>query len=381
MAEGHKTFQLRYVGARFEGARLPLDVLSDLPAFRDLLVSYAKDSWRKLNLDRERLPRGFDQSISFDLVSIEEGSAMAKLDWSRKMAQAMLPEFTDELEELVDRSYGDLVQLVDGAGHDRFPAALSSEHIRALNKLGAGLRESERIEFLGSSGADGNVVYLDTFRRKALITRVRETYQARFEGIGRLIGLHTGKPSGLHPEGYIAVDTAEHGELRIPVDPVRVSEEFDGNTGSEVQFSLLIELDNKDRFRNVIETFDVELIDAAVSEHIKRCRARLSELRKLSAGWLDGSGSPIKTTAINLAEAFLNKRPAFAEAYRLYPTEDGGVLFEFLVKGWDLSLEFGPAGGIEMYGVEVDGAGEMQPCTFSGLSDEFNRAFDALMAR
>jgi hypothetical protein len=108
MAGDHKTFQLRYVGPRFEGARLPLDVLSDLPAFRDLLVSYAKDEWRAINVGRQRLPRGFDKSISFDLVSIESGSAVPKLDWNRKTAQANLPGFTDELEKLVDNSYDKL---------------------------------------------------------------------------------------------------------------------------------------------------------------------------------------------------------------------------------------------------------------------------------
>ena len=50
-----RSFRLRYVGARFEGKRLPVEVLSDLAAFRDLVVAFAKDEWRKLNPARTRL--------------------------------------------------------------------------------------------------------------------------------------------------------------------------------------------------------------------------------------------------------------------------------------------------------------------------------------
>lgn len=310
------------------------------------------------------------KSISFDLVSLNEGSAVPKLDWSREQAQRMLPEFTDQLEDLVSQSYSDLWGLIDDAAHNRFPAALSSEHIRALNKLGSGLQDDERIEFLGSHGADGSVVYLDTFRRKALITGVRETYQARYDGIGTLVGLHV-------TDGYIDVETVEHGELRIAVDPDRVSGEFDGNTGSEVQFALQIELDNNDQLRGVISVFGVDLIDAELSDSIMNCRERLNELRNLRAGWHDGGGCAIDGAAIETARDFLAKRPFFAGAYRLFPTDNGGVLFEFEKQGWDFSIEFGVGGAVEMYGVRIDGPEEMESQFFTRLDDEFISAFDA----
>jgi hypothetical protein len=185
-----RVFRLRYVGTRFLNARLPLDVLADLPAFRDLLVSYAKDRWRASNPDRQRLPKGFDQSISFDLIRIEDGSAVPAIAWNRQIAQASLEGFTDELEDIVDRSFMDVVTLFANAGIPRFPRSLSSDQIRALNRFGAGLREGERIEFLGSGPSNGNIPYLDTTRRKSIITHVTNRYELRYEGIGQLSGTH-----------------------------------------------------------------------------------------------------------------------------------------------------------------------------------------------
>lgn len=361
---------MRYVGARFNGARLPLDVLSDLPAFRDLLVSYAKDGWRNTHQDRERLPKGFDKSISFDLVAIEEGSAKPKLEWSRKVAQDMLPGFVDELETLVNNSYQDIVRLVDEAGNGRFPSALSSEHVRALNKLGSGLLDGEKIEFQDSKGQDENVVYLDAYRRKALITRVRETYQARFEGVGKLVGLHT--------DGTIVVSTPEHGELRFPIDSTRIKGEFDGNIESDVQFSLQIELDNTDKFRSVVEVYDIEVIAADLSNSLQRCNSRLKEIAELQNGWHNGEGFPISQNASDVAQKLLNKHPSFSDIYRIYPTLDGGILFEFETGGWDLSAEIKPDGQIEMFGVQLNGQEEHVPELFDNLEGKFMQVFNSL---
>ncbi len=373
MPTRHKSFELRYVGARFAGKRLPVELLSDLSAFRDLVAAFSKDKWRHLNAHRQRLPKGFDKSISFDLVGLEDGSAVPKLDWRRELAQEMLPDFADEVEELVGHSYSDVLELLDGVGREQFPAALSSEHIHALNRLGAGLVSGERIEFLGSKGFDGNVVYLDATRRKALITRVRETYQTRYEDIGTLVGLHL--------DGRINVETERFGELSLPVDPARIHDEFDGSTGSSVQFSLQIELDNRDSIRGVIEVYDVDLIDAELSGSLERCRQRLEEISCLKHGWHEGAGEPVLPIAAGLAKLLLSKRPLLAGGYRIYPTEAGGVLFEFIANNWDLSVEISNSGFVEFYGVKVDGPDELTPLRFQGLTEEFFQQYDEVTGR
>lgn len=371
-------FKLRYVGGRFHDAKLPLEVLSDLPAFRDLIVAFARELWFDINTGRQRVPKGFDTSLSFDLVGIEAGSAVPKLSWSRDVAQAQLPGLTDSLSDIVEVSFLQTANLFDEAGNDRFPKALSSEHVRALNKLGAGLRDDERIEFLGSKGADGNVVFLDAFRRKQLITRVRETYRTRFEGIGELLGSHVDAEGR---NGHIRVLTDKYGEITMVVDEERVRGEFDGNIKSQVQFDLQIELDNQSAFRGVTEVFHVGIIDNEISDQLNRRSERIAEIARLGAGWKDGEGAEIADAAVVAARRLLTKRPGASGYFKIYPTEEGGILFEFQRGGWDLAVEFGVDGVLEMYGVEIDGKGELEPTRYDAVDDDFLKDFDSRMGR
>ncbi len=369
-----RTFLLRYVGARFDRHRLPIDVLPDLPAFRDLLVSYVKAEWRATHEKRIRLPRGFEKSIAFDLAGIADGSAVPKLEWDQQTAQLLLPEFKDELQSLVERAYTQVIELIDSAADNISSTGLPLESIRALNRFGSGLLDDEKIEFLGSKGKDGNVVFLDSYRRKRLITRGHGSYETRFEGIGKLLGSekHAGGSDGL-----IVVLTEQHGTIRIPVPPERVKEEFDGSMDEDVQFRLLIELDNKDGFKRVVDVFDVDLIDAALVANLERCRLRIQSMSSLKDGWNDGDGKAVTPEAVAAAERLLSARPQLAGNYHIYPTDAGGVLFEFVHSGWDYAVETGPSGEIEIYGIQVDGPADLDK-VFPSIDENALKFLDEL---
>ena len=371
-----KTFRLKYKGARFDGARLPVDVLSDLPAFRDLLVAYAKDQFRNANA-KQRVPKGFDKGLSFDLIGVENGSAVPVLSWNRNLAQANLPGIADEVENIVDASYGKVVRLLDDAGRNVFPKSLPAEYVRALNRLGSGLRDHERIEFDGATGKDGQVVYLDNHRRKALITRVRETYQSRLEGTGILRGMYVDSDGS----GFLEVDTTDYGLIKIYLERDRIKEEFNGSLELSVQFDLQAELDNGDKLVSIVEVFDIVVIDAQREASLERCRARLGGFRDLEPGWHDGDGEAIGSAAFAAADRFLSKRPALAGAYKIYPTSEGGILFEFEHGEWAWSVELAASGAVEFYGVQIDGESELEPQGFPAMDDEFLRLFDEKAGR
>lgn len=361
-------FSLHYKGSRFRNARIPVEVLADLPAFRDLLVSYAKDEWRLLHAGRQRVPKGFDKSLAFDLVTIEEGSAIPKLEWNRDSAQENLPGFFAEIEDIVAVAYDNVVALI--AGDEGRVTALNGEKLRALNRFGAGLRDNETIELSRRDG--GNVVSLDAFRRKQLITGASETYTTRFDGSGELIGVHS-------PDGFtrhIVVRTAEYGNINIPVDPLQIYEEFAHALNNDVQFEILVALDSQDRFRSVADVYEVAVVFDEIRAAFESSMARLNELRALPKGWHDGLGESLSGDALRDAEVFFTQRPKYCLSYKIFPTEAGNVLIDFEILGWDYSIEFGKGGLIEMYGVEIAGRAEMEPHEFNSVVSfltEFDR--------
>ena len=367
-AETATLFKLRYVGSRFNGARLPLDVLADLPAFRDLLAAFAEDRWRELNPDRKRVPKGFNEILTFALIKIEDGSAMPNISWGSLTGQQNLPGLPPAHADLVLHSYQQVVSMFEQVALDKYPTSLSPTYLRALNRFGAALKDGEKIEFHGSKDQKGNVVYLDSVRRKKLITHVKDTYEKRVEGTGRLIANFE--------DGILGVRTEEFGDIRIPVGQEAVTSTFDGNLSASVFFDLVLELDYNDKYRGVSRIEDIRLIDEDLGASISKCRERLAEIGRLAAGWHDGEASAIATIVIDQANLFVTKRPLFSADFRIYPTLTGGVLFEFIVKGWDYSVEFNSDGTVELYGVEVDGAGELEPITFPSANDAFYEAFD-----
>jgi hypothetical protein len=371
------SLRIKYVGERFNGGRLPLDVLADLPALRDLLIAYAKEQWRAGNSDRSRVPKGFEQSLSFDLTAIEDGSAIPQLTWDQASAQKSLPGFTAEIQDVIESSFSKIIHLIDRAAHQDFPKALGSEYVRALNKLGSSLRDGEKIEFLGKTGREGNVVYLDPTRRKQLITKVRETYEARFEGTGQLLGNFVNDPK----TGRIDIATTEHGVIAVPIEKDRVIDEFDGCIGSTVQFDLVIELDNLDKFQNVAFVHAIGLIDEGIAGDFERCKNRLDELAKLNDDW-DGEGAiAIRDSVIEAAKKLLAARPHLCSKYKIFPTAVGGILLEFEYGTWDISVEFDADAGIEIFGIEIDGAGEFQTNRFPAMNQEFLNEFDRIVVR
>ncbi|WPB83149.1 hypothetical protein [Sediminicoccus rosea] len=364
---------MKYVGSRFEGRRMPLDVLPDLPAFRDLLVSYIKEAWLEAHDDRERVPKGFVKSLKFDLVGIDDGSAVPVIEWDQDNAQRQLPDFKDEMEILVEAAYDKAVALIGGSADATVGERLAPVELRALNTFGSSLLPDERIEFVGRDDAQGNVVFLDAERRKRLLTRGRDSYEARFDSVGKLLGSNVDETG---TDGLVIVSTAEHGTLRLSLAPDRVKDEFDGKIDADVQFRLMIELDRADRFRSVSEVLEIDLINTKVVADLQRCRDRIGVLASLSDGWHDGAGKRPTPEAVAVGLRLLARNPRLAGSYRIFPTHAGGLLFEFPQGGWDYSIEIAPGGQGEIYGVESAGDGEMETGVLDVDSEAFQRMFD-----
>lgn len=352
MADDSKTLTLKYVGERFAGGILPVGVLSDLPAFRDLLVAFAKEEWKSLNPGRKRVPKGFDDSLALSLTSIEEGSALPQLKWEEPDPQSELPGMTTEIGSILETAHQRVIELIGGGQVDN----LSSEKIRALNRFGAGLQPDEKIE-IQSRRDRTNIVVLDTYRRKQLITGARDTYQTQFSGIGTLFGTNL--------DGSIRVDTQRYGTIDLPIEQEQIKEEFDGNLSESVQFDIIVELDHNDVFRRVVSVHDVGLIEAREADDIAVFNERISSLMDTPS-----KKDRLQKAARN-ALSLLDNRSALRKIIKLYPLPESGFQFEFEIHGWDYTVEFHEDGSLEFYGIEIDGPEELAPVQFDNLDTRF----------
>ncbi len=136
---------ITFSGPRFEDAGLELDVLSELLAYRKLLIEAAKELWRSENRERQRLPKGFENSIRLKFYSIEAGSAIVPIKRVTARDDSLLfdPPHGDEIDEAA--------QLIDetivAISHDRpVPERMPKAALPLLAALGEHLREGEAIK-------------------------------------------------------------------------------------------------------------------------------------------------------------------------------------------------------------------------------------------
>lgn len=164
--------------------------------------------------------------------------------------------------------------------------------------------------------------------------------------------------------------------INIPVDPDTVVEKYDGSLYGQVQFDVLVELDHNDRFKSVRDVYGVDLVDEDVVAEFEKCIDRIMDLKRLENGWQDGEGLPIEAAARDNALLLVQRRPSLSGIFHVYPTLDGGILFELESNGWDLSVELLPDGKVEFYGIQIDGVDEVAPKVFSEVGDAFFQEFD-----
>lgn len=160
----------------------------------------------------------------------------------------------------------------------------------------------------------------------------------------------------------------------------RVVKEFDGNLGGNVQFDMLLELDQNDKIRRVLNVFDVDLVDLDFTDGVTRSIQRLDEIKTLPEGWLDGGGKKLDGSAFQNARSFIGRWPLLTETFRIFPTPAGGVQFEFEYAGWDYTVEFTNV-SIEAFGVEISGQGELEPVSYMALEGDFSVWMNSILER
>lgn len=327
-------------GARFEGHALPLTVLPDLTAYRDLVLEVARALFFRENPERQRVPKGFEEGFELVIRGIGEGSAVAPLE-RRTSVPAQLPLLVPRPPDYFEQARDVVSQTIEAMRSGMpAPAAFPLEAVRCFNNFGRTLRDDESIEIHVPGGRSTVASYTKATRKKLVLLK-EGTYEDAVEITGRVVQFDTqrrtfgllvgeqtvaGMLDGLNPRqlGIVRTAAVHTEELRVYVAGVG-------------DYDLL---DRLVRLVSIKELSFAEDEDLRLALDIEK---RLAALAELGEGWLDGEGLAVsEPMVVRLAVLLKDAEAHGLPRPYLYPTPEGTVQAEWSFPDAEVSALFDP---------------------------------------
>jgi len=319
-------------GARFEDGGIPLQVLSDLGALREMVMEVAKGRYLAENPDRQRAPRGFADKVDLRLTGIDKGSAVSVIDFTttETLLPGIPPQYLDCLlwaRDAIARS----VASASGNGSTSSDQIVPKPLLAYFNKVGCNLHEGESIEFPMPNGSAPAQLTSET--RRLLIQRSEITEFTQETTLrGRVPEADQGKMTfeleQIYGKKIVAFIPEQYREVII-----------NAFKGYRENHKILVQgigrYDHRDRLSGV------ETIEQVTSLDPLDVPARLDELRNMQDGWLDGVGKAPSHQGLDwLSASFQRNFPDELPLPHLYPTPEGGIEAEWSLGTHSVILEF-----------------------------------------
>jgi hypothetical protein len=199
-----------FSGPRFEnGARLDITVLSELVAYRRLVVECAKQIWRRENPQRERLPRNYEDSIVLSFSRIDSGSVSVPIDREIQTGEQLnLLTRTDEVDAAVTMLTDAIAACaVEEPLPQKFPTAV----LPLFAAYGGSLREGE--SFAVSSVQSGRRAVYTSQVRERLSSWAPTEYQDELTIVGSVT------MANVEPRRFVVAFGEDARHVEAPFEP------------------------------------------------------------------------------------------------------------------------------------------------------------------
>lgn len=308
-------------GARFENGEIPLEVLGDLAALREMVLEVAKWRFLQEHPTRQRSPRGFTDNVDLKLTGLERGSAIPIIGLSSR--QPALPGVQEPYQEYIEQAMKCIINAVDSPESDALSSAniqMPRKYFAYFDRVGRSLRQGESIEFCFPSGKIS--AQLDQKKRRNLlaISHIRElTSEVTLRGsvsemdqdrmTFELQPIYGHKITGPIPEQHRdAIMEALNGYWH----------------GARV---IVQGIGKYDRRNRLLSLESVEQIDELDPLDVP---AQLDGLRDMRNGWYEGEGLAIPHSGLDwLTGRFERYYPDDMPLPYVYPTYEGGIRMEW----------------------------------------------------
>lgn len=328
-------------GARFKGA-VPVEVLPEMAAYRDLIVAVARALFFKENEGRQRVPRGFESGFQLVLrEQIGEGSAAVRLQRAEYggasgpqlslVPPPVDPDFFDRARDLVD----DMIEAVATPGAP-LPSSFPLDVVSCFNTFGRTLRDDESI-LIKTPRRTSGVTY-DRKRRKQLILLKAATYEDVADVVGEVVQFDRQKMTfDLLVEGNRVsgrLDELDDDSIRIVFTAGAVGDAL------KVRVTGVGAYDAEDRLTRLVGIAQVQYAEDEGLKAQLDVEKRLGELGKLAKGWLNGEGVPLDGAGVTwMADTLKAAEGSGLPRPYLYPTPEGGLQAEWSFHGAEVSAE------------------------------------------
>lgn len=354
-------------GGRFEDASLPVDVLPDLAAYRDLIVELAKHLFLQRQPGRRRVPKGFIDSFELGIRAIQPGSTVAVLERRAPPSRhGTLLQATDDFEHARD-----LVDAVLEAGTKDapLPPEFPPHLTRYFNQFGRGLRDDEHLELRRPGATTGP--RLDRTIRKRLIVRHEPRYENAVDMTARING-------GVIKRGRITLEL-ENGALVDGDCSESLVRQALALAEQRVRVVGVGAFDRGDRLEALVRVHDVIPLDEEEAERsVSPLDRQFAELAALVPGWFEHDTPALDAEGLRAAQAFLSGATAQGVPVpHLYPTPEAEARAEWSLGAWEVSATFDlGARNVRLHATHLDTdaseAAEMS-LTSEGALDTFVR--------
>ena len=323
--------RLHLHGARFADGGVPLKVLPDLAALREMVIDVAKWRYMSANPDRQRVPRGFTDKVDLKLTGIDRGSAMPII--SITGTEPSLDGMPLPYQQYFEQARDDIINTIAAASeayHDPDTEFPPVRFLAYFNRIGRSLEDDEFMELSNANGlpparlskdARGKLLQQSTIsevtQEVALRGTVPEVDQDRmtFE----MQQVHGGKITGPLPE--------QHRETIIAT--------FNGyQDNNRVQVQGIGRYDRQNHLSGLESIEQITPLDPL------DVPARLDELRSMQDGWLDDSGKAPSMVGLDwLSRSFEHQFPDDLPLPHTFPMPEGGIEMEWSLDPHSIILE------------------------------------------
>lgn len=314
------TFKPELRGQRFADHEVPIEVLKDFAAFEQMLIEVAKREYLDAHPGRARIPRGFTKGVELRLTAIEPGSAKLSL----VLAGLSLLDASVYITRAQDKIVNTIAKIDRGEQPEIAP-----ELLRYFDRFGRSLLEGESITLPSTDGQETQLT--PEVREKLLRASQAEEWTEEALLKGRVSAADVA-------DGEFELALTNGTKLKAPLEQQHRVTVLDALAGYQDKRMIAVKaVLTKDRNGNPKRVDAVEhmtLLDPLDVE------TRLDELAALKDGWLNGRGSVLDAAGLNaLAEAFEQYFDTELPLPYLYPTPEGGILAEWALGKWAVSLD------------------------------------------